>query len=525
MKIYLNFIMKNEEKVLLRMLNSVLPIIDGCVCIDTGSTDSSKEIVKDFFENNNLPYKIYDHPFVNFSDARNFALEKLKLFPESVFYDINKSVGFWLDCDEELVLESNFDLQKLHQTLSTCDQGLMIVNADNNKYGRTSFFKIDKPFHWKGAVHEYLTCSEDILRIDLENMYTLVHSDGHSWDEKIIENKYSNHAKILLKEVIKYNDPRDIFYLAQSYKDAKETDKAIEWYTIRANRDDGFIEEKYYSQYMITLLNGSYKDYFKAHELDTLRGEHILNLIIKLQNENFWQMAYVLSSYAIDKYHNKNPYPLRTLFLNNDTYAHKIFEAHNLNCIKTNQKNYAVNLESTYNHLCESPSDINYHLPKLKEYAEKHEHVTEMGVRWCVSTYALLHGGLIRTKRGQQQTLASYDINYNLAIENVKEIAYKERLDFSFYNVNVLETDIDVTDFLFIDTWHCAHQLEKELKRHARNVRHAIAFHDTETFWEKGEDGGFGLKYAMEPFLESNKEWKEVYRTSENNGLLIIERQ
>ena len=49
-------------------------------------------------------------------------------------------------------------------------------------------------------------------------------------------------------------------------------------------------------------------------------------------------------------------------------------------------------LEIKYNELCVTPSDINEHLPTLKVYAEQCEHVTEMGVRGIVSTYALLMG-------------------------------------------------------------------------------------------------------------------------------------
>ena len=56
-------------------------------------------------------------------------------------------------------------------------------------------------------------------------------------------------------------------------------------------------------------------------------------------------------------------------------------------------KNKNMNkLQEIYEGLCSTPSDINEHLPTLKKYAEECEHITEMGVRWVVSTYALLMG-------------------------------------------------------------------------------------------------------------------------------------
>jgi hypothetical protein len=43
-----------------------------------------------------------------------------------------------------------------------------------------------------------------------------------------------------------------------------------------------------------------------------------------------------------------------------------------------------------YSQLCNTPSDINEHLPCLKEYASKCESVFETGVRGCVSSWAFV---------------------------------------------------------------------------------------------------------------------------------------
>jgi len=62
-----------------------------------------------------------------------------------------------------------------------------------------------------------------------------------------------------------------------------------------------------------------------------------------------------------------------------------------------------INLENFYIEKCNTPSDINEHLPTLKKYAEECSHITEMGVRWVVSTYGLL--------MGKPKKMISYDIN------------------------------------------------------------------------------------------------------------------
>lgn len=181
-----------------------------------------------------------------------------------------------------------------------------------------------------------------------------------------------------------------------------------------------------------------------------------------------------------------------------------------------------------YIELSQIPSDINEHLPILKEYADKCEHVTEMGVRWVVSTWAFL--------ASKAERIISYDLVRFSAVGPCIDVCRIQNKDWTFIEADVLKVDIEETDFLFIDTYHTAEQLKQELARHSSKVRKYIGFHDTTTFWERGEDSYSavselqthseqGLKYAIEPFLAENPEWEIVYRTEKNNGLMIIGRK
>lgn len=185
-------------------------------------------------------------------------------------------------------------------------------------------------------------------------------------------------------------------------------------------------------------------------------------------------------------------------------------------------------LKEKYDELCNTPSDINEHLPVLREYASMCNHITEMGVRGVVSTYAFLMGTPAKT--------IGYDIGeYKENVRECLEIAESEGLSWSFILADVLKVEIEETDFLFIDTFHTATQLEQELKLHAGKVKKYIGFHDTHTFWlsgessyesvsDKGTNCGRGLKYALEPFLLDHPEWSVCYQTDANNGLTIIKR-
>lgn len=69
--ISLCMIVKNEEKVLKRCLDSVKEAVDEIIIVDTGSTDKTKSIALAYTD------KVYDFEWINdFSAARNEAYRK-----------------------------------------------------------------------------------------------------------------------------------------------------------------------------------------------------------------------------------------------------------------------------------------------------------------------------------------------------------------------------------------------------------------------------------------------------------------
>jgi len=91
---------------------------------------------------------------------------------------------------------------------------------------------------------------------------------------------------------------------------------------------------------------------------------------------------------------------------------------------------------------------------------------------------------------GKPKVLISYDIDptwVQRANEVLSPLASEETV-FEARLGDTTEVEIDATDFLFIDTFHTYEQLKKELELHADKVRRFLAFHDTSTFGERGED-------------------------------------
>jgi hypothetical protein len=179
-----------------------------------------------------------------------------------------------------------------------------------------------------------------------------------------------------------------------------------------------------------------------------------------------------------------------------------------------------MELEQLYNEKCSIVSDINEHLPTLKKYAYECEHITEMGVRWVVSTYALL--------MGKPKKMISYDIN-GINWESIAEMV-KTDTSFEFRVANTLDLEIEETDLLFIDTLHNYNQLSGELKLHGNKSRKYIIMHDTTLFEWIGESYNgkvdeVGLWPAIAEFLEQNPHWDILERYENNNGLTILKRK
>ena len=59
-------IVKNESEIIVKLLKSVCSFIDYFVIVDTGSEDNTIQIISEFFDENEIPGKIWRTQFENF---------------------------------------------------------------------------------------------------------------------------------------------------------------------------------------------------------------------------------------------------------------------------------------------------------------------------------------------------------------------------------------------------------------------------------------------------------------------------
>lgn len=355
-KLALNFICKNESHVIQTMLNSCKTITDLIVATDTGSTDGTQDIIRNFGKENNIPTFVFDRPFDNFENSRNYSMEKLRDVVKELNWDADKVHGYWFDCDETLVIDSKFNKHQF-----TKDLYMINTYIGQMKYTRNTFFKVSKPFRWYGPVHEFIICDDKNITSGLaENIHVDVKMTGASWQGNIPA-KYKNHAFELEKYIdANRQDPRWIFYTAQSYHDSasipdnKEENeerlrRSLKYYRERVSRPDGYPEEIYYSQYRIGTImrvleeswNLTHQECLKAYAIDPLRGESIKTIIDYYLQVGEWHMAYLYTKFAKVNFHGKNPYPQRLLFVDEALYVWKFAESHAAACFYTGRMDEA----------------------------------------------------------------------------------------------------------------------------------------------------------------------------------------
>lgn len=170
-------------------------------------------------------------------------------------------------------------------------------------------------------------------------------------------------------------------------------------------------------------------------------------------------------------------------------------------------------IEQNFNRSRGVDSDIQEHLETLRRYSSLCDSVVEMGVRYIVSTWALL--------AGKPRKMISIDIQHPAEIGADLAPVYggcKEYdINFEFIKSSTLDITIEETDLLFIDTLHTYDQLSKELFLHGNKAKKFIILHDTTSFSKE-------LLPAIDEFLKNNTHWvrKEVFQN--NNGLTILHR-
>lgn len=261
--ISLCMIVKNEEKVLARCLNSIKDIADEIIIVDTGSTDNTKEIAKEFTD------KVFDFNWIDdFSAARNYSYSKA-----------TKDYILWLDADDVILPEDQIKFKELKQNLDpSVDIFMMKYNIafDENgnvtlSYLRERLSKRSNSYIWKEPVHEFLDRWGKIINLDICITHKKENISVPGRNLAIYEKVIANGNELSL---------RGIYYYARELYYNGNYNLAIEYFNKFLSAEGGWLEDKIFACSNLSVCYEKINDkknalqtLFKSFEYDTPRGE------------------------------------------------------------------------------------------------------------------------------------------------------------------------------------------------------------------------------------------------------------
>lgn len=175
--ISLCMIVKNEEAILKRCLDSIADLVEEIIIVDTGSKDKTKEIAKQYTS------QIYDFEWIDdFSAARNFAFSKA-----------TKEYIYSADADEVLDEENRIRFQQLKEALLLEVEIVQMKYTNQLQFGsvynfdeeyRPKLFKRLRTFQWEEAIHEMVRLEPIIYDSDIK----IIHMPSNSHAYRDLQN-------------------------------------------------------------------------------------------------------------------------------------------------------------------------------------------------------------------------------------------------------------------------------------------------------------------------------------------------
>lgn len=287
----LSMIVKNEAEVIRRCLASVLPFIDAWIVCDTGSTDGTQLVVREVL--GTLPGAVYERPWRDFSHNRNEALELSRAWAD---------YSLVIDADEVLVVDPGFVLPEL--TADAYRSRHRGARSDSD-FERIKLVKSTSRWRYVGPVHEVLSCRGAEDPVHIEGMLCVGHFDG-ARNRGAARDKYLADAALLERALaVEPENAHDVFYLAQSYRDAGDRPRAIASYRRRAAMG-GWAEEVWYALYQIGVLSLAEGDVAEgcralldAFQFRPSRVEPLCALARHHRLRKEWQLAHLFAARAV----------------------------------------------------------------------------------------------------------------------------------------------------------------------------------------------------------------------------------
>ena len=255
MSVAIAMIVKNEEHVLARCLESIAGAVDEIIVVDTGSTDRTREIAARFTD------KIHDSPWRHdFAAARQFAFDQA-----------TAEWIAWLDADD-IVIGAHTIRPELAAVAP--DVGSVywryVVGRDPHgnitcEYWRERCVRNNGASRWVGRIHEVLITDTPWTSTRAAGVQVEHHPETARSEEKLQRNIELLEAELAATEP--KPEPRTLYYLARDYASAGNLNLAFS-HLQRYLRIATWLDEKYLAQNLLSSLYRREKRYQVALDSD-----------------------------------------------------------------------------------------------------------------------------------------------------------------------------------------------------------------------------------------------------------------
>jgi tetratricopeptide (TPR) repeat protein len=215
--------------VILQCLESVRPIVDYVLIEDdAGSTDGTAAVVQEWLDRVGMPGKVSAVPWRDFGYNRSHALASLRERKDIDY-------ALMIDADDLLVPEPGFDAAAFKRGLSK-DMYSIAIRQGATRYQRGQLCSNHREFKYRGVGHEFLQEPPGEISFGtVTGFYIESRREGARHHDP---NKYRKDAQVFEQALGTEEDAflrsRYTYYLAQSYRDAGDREKALENYLKRA---------------------------------------------------------------------------------------------------------------------------------------------------------------------------------------------------------------------------------------------------------------------------------------------------
>jgi predicted GH43/DUF377 family glycosyl hydrolase len=295
--IALCMIVRNEAHVLERCLRSLDGLIDSWVICDTGSSDGTAELAASLLDG--LPGALHERQWVDFGHNRSELLELAR-----------GAADYLLLLDADMTVVRNGELPSLDA------DAYLLRETGSLDFGVIRLVRGDRRWWYEGSTHEFIATDGEIARGELGELEIEHHADGSSRADKLLRD-----AGLLKRDALREpENPRPVFYLAQTYRDLDKPELAASYYRRRVEMG-GWDEEVFYANLQEGALRIRHEHaagmaiLLEAWQRRPTRAEPLFELAQACRRRGEFELALMFAERGLQV-----PYPSDVLFIHRWVY-------------------------------------------------------------------------------------------------------------------------------------------------------------------------------------------------------------